>query len=450
MTARRARRLPGQLGSAGWLKLLPDVPAPVVPEGDLTADFAIIGAGFAGLSAARRLHQLQPGAKIVVLEALALAEGASGRNSGFMIDLPHDLTSDNYTGAGAAADRGITALNRHAIAFAAEAVEDYAIAPAFFDRAGKVNGAASAKADALNRSYGDYLTSIGEGSEWLDAQAMQELTGSRHYHSGLYTAGTVMLQPAAYIIGLAQGLRRDGVQVFEHAPVRQITRQGSGWLLACDGANISAGRVIMANNGHVESFGFARHRLMHVFLYASMSEELDAAALRAMGGAPHWGITPSDPMGTTIRRIDAGQGGNRIITRSFSTYDPGMEPGEASLKRATRVHRRKFIDRFPQLASVRQEWSWAGPLCMTWNDVSIMRELDTGLYAACVCNGLGTTRSTLTGIGAAELACGQTSAVTRHFAAEAAPACRPRRCQPSVPPPGCAGRNGGRRRSRRI
>ena len=44
-----------------------------------------------------------------------------------------------------------------------------------------------------------------------------------------------------------------------------------------------------------------------------------------------------------------------------------------------------------------------------------MRQLDDGLFAGCVENGLGTCRSTLTGMGAAELACGETSLITRHF-----------------------------------
>jgi glycine/D-amino acid oxidase-like deaminating enzyme len=70
----------------------PQGPARVL-EGDRTADFVIIGGGFAGLSAARRLTQLQPKARIVVLEASRLAEGSAGRNSGFMIDLPHELAS---------------------------------------------------------------------------------------------------------------------------------------------------------------------------------------------------------------------------------------------------------------------------------------------------------------------------------------------------------------------
>ena len=53
-----------------------------------TADIVIVGAGFAGLSAARRLQELNPNSRIVVLEARNIAEGPAGRNSGFMIDVP--------------------------------------------------------------------------------------------------------------------------------------------------------------------------------------------------------------------------------------------------------------------------------------------------------------------------------------------------------------------------
>ncbi len=425
MTSYTARRTPVHRGPAAWSAILPGQPAPVPLQGDGTADFVLVGGGFAGLSAARRLHQLHPGAKIAVLEASRLAEGASGRNSGFMIDLPHELTSDDYAGAGD--DRAMIAMNRQAIAFARGAVEDYGIDANHFDPAGKVNGAASGTADALNRSYAQHLSSLGEPSERLDGQAMAELTGSRHYVSGLYTPGTVMLQPAGYIRGVGEGLRRAGVAVCENTPVTGLARSGGGWTVTTPRGKLAAGRVILTNNGHLESFGFARGRLMHVFLYASMTAELDAAGIRALGGQPRWGGTPSDPMGTTMRRIDTGQGGNRIVTRTCATFEPDMEPAEATLRRTAKVHRKKFAERFPQLRDMPMDYTWAGHLCLSKNGVSVMRQLDDGLWSACVCNGLGTTRSTLTGIGAAELASGVESAVTRHFGAETEPARLPPR-----------------------
>jgi glycine/D-amino acid oxidase-like deaminating enzyme len=421
MSSYAARRTPVHRGPAAWSAILPAQDAPVELAADANADFVIIGAGFAGLSAARRLLQLAPGAKIAVLEAGRLAEGAAGRNSGFMIDLPHEISGDNYAGQGLASDHQMIALNRQAIAFARAAVEDYDIDRAYFDPAGKVNGAAGAKGDGLNHSYAKHLESLGEVSETLDARSMFELTGSRHYVSGVFTPGTTMLQPAGYVRALACGLRRDGVAIYENAPVLQFTRESGDWTVTTAKHRVNAAKVILANNGHLESFGFARQRLMHIFLYASMTVDLGAEAVKRFGGQPRWGVTPSDPMGTTMRRIDTAQGGNRIITRTCASFLPGMEVSESAVQRAAKVHREKFDQRFPGLKDVPMEFTWAGHLCLSRNGVAVMRELERGLYSACVENGLGTTRGTLTGIGAAELACAVTSDITRHFTAEAEP-----------------------------
>jgi glycine/D-amino acid oxidase-like deaminating enzyme len=236
-----------------------------------------------------------------------------------------------------------------------------------------------------------------------------------------------MLQPAGYIRGLADGLRRDGVTICEASPVRGLQREGAAWRVEMSQGHVSTDKVILTVNGHLESFGFAKGRLMQLFLYAVMTPELDAATLARLGGQPRWGITPSDPMGTTVRKIDTRQGGNRIVTRTCATLSPGRRVGPAQVARAAKVMQSKFDARFPLLAGMRMEHAWAGHLCLTRTGVSVMRELDQGLFAGCVQNGLGTARGTLTGIGAAELACGEQSDVTRHFTAEAQP--------PRLPPP---------------
>jgi len=419
LTAHAAKRLPVHEGPAAWNSILGPQAAPQPLSEDSTADFVVVGAGFAGLSAARRLTQLHPSARVVVLEAGRLAEGSAGRNSGFMIDLPHDLASDDYAGAGD--DRRMINLNRQAIAFAGAAVDEYQINPDYFDRAGKVNGAASPEAARHNQSYAAHLASLGEASEMLDAQAMQELTGSAHYISGLYTAGTVMLQPAGYIRGLAAGLQRAGVRVCENSPVTGFVRTGSDWVVKTQAAQLTTPRVILTVNGHLESFGFEKGRLMQLFLYAVMTPELDADALARLGGASRWGITPSDPMGTTMRRIDSGQGGNRIVTRTCATLLPNTRPSAREMARAARVMQRKFDQRFPQLAGMKMQHAWAGHLCLSLNGVSVTRQLEEGVFSGCVQNGLGTARGTLTGIAAAELAAGESSEISRHFSAEARP-----------------------------
>ncbi len=424
MTAIRAKHLPSQCGPAAWNDILAAQPAPQVLSDRITADFVVIGAGFAGLSAARRLRQLQPSARIAVLEAGRMAEGASGRNSGFMIDLPHELTSEDYAGAGD--DRSLIALNRQAISFARGAVEDYGIDENFFDPAGKINGAASTQAHKNNTAYAQHLASLGEQHEMLDQAQMTEITGSKHYVSGLYTPGTVMLQPAGYIRGLAAGLMRDGVDVFERSPAFGFERSGLGWKVSTPKGQISAPRIILSVNGFLESFGYARRRLMQLFLFAVMTPELTGDQLAKLGGQPRWGITPSDPMGTTMRRIDTGQGGNRIVTRTCAALRPGMRASERDLSRVTSVMQTKFDTRFPQLAGLAMQYSWAGHLCLSLNGVSVMQEIEHGVFSACVQNGLGTTRGTLTGIAAAERACGETSDIVSYFSGQD----RPKRLPP--------------------
>ena len=89
----------GNPGVSGWYAILPEPEPPRILEQALTADWLVIGGGFAGLSAARRLQQLREQERIVLLDSIRIGEGSSGRNSGFMIDLPHDISTDSYAGA---------------------------------------------------------------------------------------------------------------------------------------------------------------------------------------------------------------------------------------------------------------------------------------------------------------------------------------------------------------
>lgn len=420
----RAVRTPEFNSPAAWSEILGGYSKPQLLDGAASADVVIIGAGFAGLSAARRLKQLDDTLSVVVLDALRLGEGSAGRNSGFMIDLPHDLSSKDYTGTGDGV--ALTALNRQAINFARAAAQDYEINPAFVDPIGKVNGATSGAGDRRNRAYVRHLEAMGERSAFLDRQEMRALTGSGFYSSGVFTPGTLMLQPAGYIQGLAAGLRRDGVKVFEDTPVTGFGVQGPGWLVETTNGRIKTGKVILATNGHLESFGIAKGQLMQLFLFASMTPDLDADQLGKLGGSARWGVTPSDPMGTTLRRIDTPQGGNRIITRTCAVLRPGMKASQADVTRAAGVQAKKFDKRFPQLKGLRMQYYWAGHLCLTRNGVSVTREIDRGIFPACVQNGLGTARGTLTGIAAAEAVMGHSSDITRYFAGEAPPKRLPR------------------------
>jgi glycine/D-amino acid oxidase-like deaminating enzyme len=414
----KVARLPVETGPAGWNALLPDRAPSRVLEDRITADWLVIGAGFAGLAAARRLSQLCPGARIVVLDAVRVGEGPAGRNSGFMIDLPHDLTSADYSG-GLESDRVQTALNREGIAFAAEAATAYGLGEEAMALSGKINAAASAKGHQRNLDYAAQLDALGEPYRLLDDAQMRARTGSAYYQSGLFTPGCAMIQPALYVRGVAAGLVAGGVILFEQSPVTSLARERC-WVARTPGGQVMAPKVILAVNGHLASFGFYAKALMHVFTYASMTRALSGAEVARLGGRPVWGVTSADPMGTTVRRI-SGTGGDRIVVRNRFTFDPSMEVTPARLARVARHHDASFAARFPMLAGVGMEYRWAGRLCLSRNDVQVVSECDDGLYAACCQNGLGTAKGTVAGKLVAELAAGQPGPSVALLTEQAAP-----------------------------
>ncbi len=402
----RVARLPRDPGPAGWNRLL-EAPAPPEPlEAHITADWLVIGAGFAGLAAAHRLSQQAPGDRIVVLDAVRVGDGPAGRNSGFMIDLPHDLTSDDYGGA-LAADLAQTGDNRLGIARARAMAEAFDLGAEAFGMSGKINGAASAGGDAHNRSFAAHLRAMGEAHTLYDATQMREITGTDYYRSGLFTPGTAMIQPALFVRGVARGLRSNRVAIHEMSPVTALERRGN-WVARTPKGQVTAPRVILAVNGHLNSFGYLPGRLMHVFTYASMTRALAADEIARLGGQPRWGLTPADPMGTTVRRI-SGTGGDRIVIRNRFTFDPSMEVSGARIACVARDHDRAFAARFPMLPDVEMAYRWGGRLCLSRNGVQVIGQLEPGLYAACCQNGLGTAKGTLAGGLAADLALGISS-----------------------------------------
>lgn len=432
----KVRRLPVDPGPAAWNKLLPEAFPPRVLDNEVTADWLVIGAGFAGLAAAHRLAALHTGDQIVVLDATRVGEGPAGRNSGFMIDLPHDLASENYAGA-AEANRVEIADNRLAIDFAAKMAIAYDLSSEAFARTGKINAAATARGMAHNREFAAHLASLGEDHRHLDSAEMAALTGTDYYQGGLFTPGSAIIQPAMFVRGIAAGLVSNRVAIFENSPVIALDRDGD-WVAKTSTGRVRAPRVILAVNGHLESFGILPNRFVHVFTYAAMTRRLTSAEVARLGGAPHWGVTPSDPMGTTVRRI-SGVGGDRIVVRNRFTVEPSMEVGPARIAEVSRDHDRSFAARFPQLSGVEMEYRWGGRLCVSRNNVQAIGEVEPGLFSACCQNGLGTAKGTLAGLLAADLASGVNSpALDRALAAP----------QPTRVPPGIITKTVGNARTR--
>jgi glycine/D-amino acid oxidase-like deaminating enzyme len=403
----KVTRLPIDPGTSGWNAVLPPQHERRELEGNITADWLVIGAGFSGLAAARRLKQLHPKDRVVVLEARRVAHGPAGRNSGFMIDLPHNLDSKDYGGE-LDQDRKFTRLNRTAIEFAAGIAEEFDLGSEAFARSGKVNAAATPKGLHHNETYARHLTRLGEPHDMLDQADMKTMTGSDYYLGGLFTPGAAVVQPALYVRGLARGLDGAGVDIFEMSPVTGFERSGADWIGHTPKGQVTAPRVILSVNGHVESFGYFSRRLVHIYLYASMTRALTDAEVKQLGGQPRWGVTPADPLGSTVRRI-SGTGGDRIIVRNRVTYNPDRCIRQTAAEEFAHSHDASFRHRFPMLPDVTMEHRWGGLLCLSRNNATAFGELEPGLYSACCQNGLGVAKGHVTGLLAAELASGLSS-----------------------------------------
>lgn len=435
--------MPPDVGTTGWNAILPPRQAYSALEGKQEADYLIIGAGFAGLAAARRLVQLEPDARIIILEGRNIAEGSAGRNSGFMIDLPHELASDDYAGASAESDRRQTAMNRAAIEFVKQTVAEYGLSGEALAATGKTNAAATEKGLKHNADYAKHLSRLGEAYRMLDTADIRSLTGTDYYLGGLWTPGTAMLQPALFVRGVTVGLQRHAsLNVYEQSPVVSLERvttsigvssvndlgskvvnNGAGkrvWQATTPQGSVRATKVILAVNGLVEHFGFYSGRLMHLLLYGSMTRALSTDEIRQLGGEAWWGLTPADPLGTTVRRI-AGTGGERLIIRNRVTYDPGLTATKGRMASVARSHQQSFNDRFPMLKNVTMEHCWSGRLCLSLNSVPAWGEVDEGLFSACCQNGLGATKGTAGGIIAAEQAVGSGLSLMPDYVPDAAP-----------------------------
>ena len=403
--------LPSYENDCGWYKNLPQREPNLSLQGSIEADIVVVGAGFTGLAAARRLAELAPEKHVVLLEALAIGMASSGRNSGFMIDLPHALNSHAYT-SNLVNDRNMINFNRSGIAYAKAIVDQHQIA-CDWSETGKIHGAATATGGKSLLAYGKGLASLREPFSFLSKQQMQQITGLDYYHSGVFTPGTVTIQPAAFVRACVDHLPTN-VSVYENTPVTDYLWSSGGankcakpHVLTTPNGQITAPQVLLCNNGFAQSFGQQKGRLVHVCTYGSMTSPMDKDQQERLGGQTHWGLIPSHPAGATLRRtID-----QRLLIRSVITCNPRLKYQQAQLKRIKAQHQLSFKRRFHMLPDLDFEHTWGGLLCMSNNEASYFGQCQDNVFAAVCQNGLGVARGTAAGKLLAELALGEDSAL---------------------------------------
>ena len=162
---------------------------------------------------------------MALIEAHEVGENASGRNSGFAIDLPHTTGAahDELSGS----ERYIR-LSRAAIAYHEAQINRFRI-ECDWSRRGKYHAAVSARGTAdILKPFARELEALGEPLRWLDRRGLAAEIGTSYYDAAVWTPGCVLMNPAALTRGLAQSLPGN-VTLYEHSPVtRPTTRAASG------------------------------------------------------------------------------------------------------------------------------------------------------------------------------------------------------------------------------
>ncbi len=377
----------------GWYAQLPE-PAPARRlAGEQTADWVVVGAGYTGLAAARRLAGHCPGERILLLEAMRVGLGASGRNSGFAIDLPHSVND------GAEDSHRIYRLCSAGVALLRDAVETGQIDCQWSER-GKLHCALEDSGmhdlDALCTE----LDELGAPYERLDASALEARIGTPYYRAAVHTPGTALMQPAALTCGLAATLPAT-VELYEETPVSAI-EPGRPVRLATSKAVISANRVLLATNHPMMALAGLDKRLFPVSTFASLTRLLTSAEQAALGGESDWGVLPGQRMGTTMRYTRD----RRLLIRNVLRYTPNFSAGKAAWRRILAQHRRSFEARFPMLGIVPFEHSWSGALSMAQNGNGFFGPATEGVLASLGCNGTGVGKGTIFGAMLADYAVG--------------------------------------------
>lgn len=247
-----------------WIEPDPVPPRPPLEE-NLSVDVAVVGAGIVGLTAAERL--VGAGASVAVLEGDAVACGVSGHTTAKVTAL-HGLSyariarvHDEERAAGHA--RAQTEAIAEVSAIAGRNAIDCDLRPAAAHTYAEDDEQA-----ARVEEEAETLRRLG-----LDARVHRDgpLAAA---HGAVALDGQARFQPYAYLTGLAGAVARGGAAVHEHTRVIDIDHGQATRLVTRGGAEVTAGRVILATHMPISDRGlfFARVKPRRAYALAMAAD----------------------------------------------------------------------------------------------------------------------------------------------------------------------------------
>jgi len=384
----------------GWAELLPERKAGQPLQGPHRAPWAVVGAGLTGLACARRLAELHPDEEILLLEARRVAQGASGRNSGFVVatsQFPGQLERsqiENY--------RRINRINQAGLELLSKHISQHAI-DCQWRREGFYHTAVDRRAIREYENFRHYLDTLQVEHAILDKSVLQEHLGTALYQAGIHIADGALVQPAALVYGLAETLPAN-ILLYEQSPVLRI-ESGKPLTLRLANAQVEADKLILATNYEAPALGFLGPYIVGSTLAGSFTRKLTQAELDSLGSLTEWGAISLHSGGATLRLTRD----HRISIRNTAEYHGSALLSDEELARRQLTHRAAFDKRFPQLAQVPFEYGWSGVEGISRNGTNFFGRQAENIYLAGGYNGSGVSRGTAFGTAIADYASSEAS-----------------------------------------
>ncbi|WP_218883627.1 NAD(P)/FAD-dependent oxidoreductase [Burkholderia guangdongensis] len=390
----------------GWIAQAGASSAVAPLKGTQQADWLVIGGGFTGLTAAHTLAELHPQSRIVIVDRQRAAQGASARNSGFVVayerpeleELAGRPQNEQYHRVTAIGKAASDEVSRRVTTLGIEC--DLSHDGYFF---AVHDPAKLEQAEAQVRT----LREAGASAEWLEGQALSRRLGSSFYQAAIWCGGgNGLLQPAKYAKGLRDTLP-ENVSLYENTGIVGLERLNGGKIRArSHDGDIVAGQVIVCVGAFLQRVGMADRAVFPLELSASLSRPLNEEERARLGNASAWGVLSTRVAGATLRLTSD----QRLMIRNTVEYRHRDLAGRSLAARRDR-HLRGLQRRFPWVTDEHLQFTWTGHLSATRSGEPRFAKLEHGVYAAAGCNGSGVARGTLWGRLLAEMASGGQSAL---------------------------------------
>lgn len=388
----------------GWVDLIPPRQSRPRISSDLEAKWLVIGAGFTGLSCARRLAEINPKDKIILLDARELGQNASGRNSGYAV--AHSHFSGAYKESDLEKYQRVDRINQVGLNSLRTLVKNNTINCDWID-SGIYHTAADSSSEIECDHFINYLKKREIKHTPLSNEEVYDHLGTSWYKKGVKVDNGALMQPAKLVFGLAENLPGN-VELYENTPVLNLILGKTNKVIVPD-ATITADKVIMACNYEKFEGAKPKQRLVGVTLSGSITRVLTNEEFATLGSQSSWGVLSLHSGGATIRLTDD----RRIAIRNTAEYNNHRLLTKKQLIKRQQIHRQAFDNRFPQLSHVPFEHLYSGVEGVSANKTNIFEKFSDNLYYAGCFNGSGITKGTAFGIGIAEYACGKNSSIVK-------------------------------------